>query len=194
MSACTDTIRRVQQFYDDFDFSRALEEIWSAISWLDGFIVQQQPWKLAKSQAEGAQDQLDAVLYTAAEYIRVITALCFARPARDGASRSGSMLGMRRTRSRIHVSSTWPIRRCRRGRRLSRSRRCSRASKPNQAIEKMQELEAERHGARRRCSGRRLPRNAERRVRRIDGFSRVAAANNGPAIGRPPARDGNHHR
>jgi methionyl-tRNA synthetase len=71
----TDTIRRVQQFYDDFDFSRALEEIWSAISWLDGYIVQQQPWKLAKSQAEGAQDQLDAVLYTAAEYIRVITAL-----------------------------------------------------------------------------------------------------------------------
>ena len=38
-------------------------------------IVQQQPWKLAKSQAEGAQDQLDGVLYTAAEYIRVITAL-----------------------------------------------------------------------------------------------------------------------
>jgi methionyl-tRNA synthetase len=71
----TETIRRVQQFYDDFDFSRALEEIWSAISWLDGYIVQQQPWKLAKSQAEGAQDQLDAVLYTAAEYIRVITAL-----------------------------------------------------------------------------------------------------------------------
>jgi methionyl-tRNA synthetase len=71
----TETIRHVQQFYDDFDFSRALEEIWSAISWLDGYIVQQQPWKLAKSQAEGAQDQLDAVLYTAAEYIRVITAL-----------------------------------------------------------------------------------------------------------------------
>jgi methionyl-tRNA synthetase len=71
----TDTIRRVQDFYDEFDFSRALEEIWSVISWLDGFIVQQQPWKLAKSQAEGAQDQLDAVLYTAAEYIRVITAL-----------------------------------------------------------------------------------------------------------------------
>lgn len=70
-----ETIRKVQQFYDDFDFSRALEEIWSAISWLDGYIVQQQPWKLAKSQADGAQDQLDAVLYTAAEYIRIITAL-----------------------------------------------------------------------------------------------------------------------
>ena len=70
-----DTIRKVQQFYDDFDFSRALEEIWSAISWLDGYIVQQAPWKLAKSTDEGAQDKLDAVLYTAAEYIRVITAL-----------------------------------------------------------------------------------------------------------------------
>ena len=58
----TDTIRRVQEFYDEFDFSRALEEIWSSIAWLDGFIVQQQPWKLAKSQAEGGQEQLDAVL------------------------------------------------------------------------------------------------------------------------------------
>jgi methionyl-tRNA synthetase len=71
----TDTIHKVQQSYDQLDFSRGLEEIWSAISWLDGYIVQQQPWKLAKSQTEGAQDQLDAVLYTAAEYIRVITAL-----------------------------------------------------------------------------------------------------------------------
>lgn len=71
----TETIRKVEQSYDDFDFSRALEEIWSAISWLDGYIVQQQPWKLAKSQADGAQDQLDAVLYTAAEYVRVIAAL-----------------------------------------------------------------------------------------------------------------------
>jgi methionyl-tRNA synthetase len=73
----TETIRKVQQSYDDFDFSRALEEIWTAISWLDGYIVQQQPWKLAKSQDEGAQDQLDSVLYTAAEYLRVITALAY---------------------------------------------------------------------------------------------------------------------
>ncbi|HYI93817.1 MAG TPA: methionine--tRNA ligase [Bryobacteraceae bacterium] len=71
----SDTIRKVQQSYDEFDFSRGLEEIWSAISWLDGYIVQQQPWKLAKSQDEGAHEKLDAVLYTAAEYIRVITAL-----------------------------------------------------------------------------------------------------------------------
>jgi methionyl-tRNA synthetase len=71
----SETIKRVQQFYADLDFSRGLEEVWSTISWLDGYIVQQQPWKLAKSHSEGAQDQLDAVLYTAAEYIRVITAL-----------------------------------------------------------------------------------------------------------------------
>ncbi|HYP04964.1 MAG TPA: methionine--tRNA ligase [Bryobacteraceae bacterium] len=70
-----EVIERVRQHYDRLDFSRGLEEIWSAISWLDGYIVQQQPWKLAKSEAEGAQDQLDTVLYTAAEYIRVITAL-----------------------------------------------------------------------------------------------------------------------
>ena len=81
------------EFYDELDFSRALEEIWSAISWLDGYIVQQQPWKLAKSQAEGAQDQLDAVLYTAAEYIRMITALV-APVLPETAAKIWRMLGM----------------------------------------------------------------------------------------------------
>jgi methionyl-tRNA synthetase len=88
-----ETIQNVHHSYDDFDFSRALEEIWGAISWLDGFIVQQQPWKLAKSQEEGAQDRLDAVLYTAAEYLRVITALAWP-VIPDTARKIWAMLGM----------------------------------------------------------------------------------------------------
>ena len=138
----TETIRRVQEFYDEFDFSRALEEIWSAISWLDGYIVQQQPWKLAKSQAEGAQDQLDAVLYTAAEYIRVITALVAPVLPADG----GQDLAHARdapTRSRMRDSSIWRSSRSLRGRRWSRSSALFPRIEAKQAIEKMQELETE---------------------------------------------------
>ena len=92
--------------------------------------MQQQPWKLAKSQAEGAQDQLDAVLYTAAEYIRVITALV--SPVLPATARKiWQMLGMpypieddtfrRPGRSDAAV----------RVRRWNRSLRCFRESKPN---------------------------------------------------------------
>lgn len=135
----TDTIRRVQQFYDDFDFSRALEEIWSAISWLDGYIVQQQPWKLAKSQAEGAQDQLDAVLYTAAEYIRVITALV--SPVLPATARKiWQMLGMaypiEDTRFIDLAEQTLPS-----GQKVEPVSALFPRIEAKQAIEKMQELE-----------------------------------------------------
>ncbi len=41
---------------------------------MDKFIVEQAPWKLAKNPAPNAQ-QLDATLYTAAEALRMVTAL-----------------------------------------------------------------------------------------------------------------------
>jgi methionyl-tRNA synthetase len=69
------TVERIKDLYDAFDFSRALEEIWSLIGWVDVYIVQEQPWKLAKSGDEADQEKLDRVLYTTAEHLRVITAL-----------------------------------------------------------------------------------------------------------------------
>jgi methionyl-tRNA synthetase len=70
-------VDRVFAHYDEFDFYRALEDVWVLIAWLDGYIVQEQPWKLAKSSADGDQDRLDRVLYTAVEHLRVITALVY---------------------------------------------------------------------------------------------------------------------
>jgi methionyl-tRNA synthetase len=86
-------VERVAALYDCFDFYRALEEIWSLVAWVDGFIVQEQPWKLAKSTAEDDQDRLDRALYTAAEYLRVIAALTYpALPQTAG--KIWRMLGM----------------------------------------------------------------------------------------------------
>jgi methionyl-tRNA synthetase len=61
--------------FDKFDFSKGLESLWSMISGVDKFIVERAPWKLAKSSDDGAQDKLDDTLYTAAETLRIVTAL-----------------------------------------------------------------------------------------------------------------------
>src|SRR3954452_12509455 len=47
------------------------------ISEVDKFIVEGAPWKLAKSSDDGAQDKLDDTLYTAAETLRIVTALLY---------------------------------------------------------------------------------------------------------------------
>lgn len=61
--------------YEQFNFSQALEHAWSIVSAVDKYIVEQAPWKLAKQQTGEAQKQLDDVLYTAAEALRIVCAL-----------------------------------------------------------------------------------------------------------------------
>jgi methionyl-tRNA synthetase len=58
--------------YEQLNFSRALETIWGFIGTLDKFIVERAPWKLAKS---GETAKLHETLYTAAESLRLVTAL-----------------------------------------------------------------------------------------------------------------------
>jgi methionyl-tRNA synthetase len=61
--------------FDAFEFSRGLEAIWSMLSAVDKFIVEQSPWKLAKSTDPAAARQLDDALYTSAEMLRIAVAL-----------------------------------------------------------------------------------------------------------------------
>jgi methionyl-tRNA synthetase len=63
--------------YEGFEFSKALEQIWTIISAVDKYIVEKAPWKLARDP--GKQAELDETLYTAAEALRVVCAL--ANPA-----------------------------------------------------------------------------------------------------------------
>lgn len=69
----TVTIEQSLEAYDRFEFSKALESIWQLISAVDKFIVEQAPWKLVKDPAE--KDRLNETLYTAAEALRIATAL-----------------------------------------------------------------------------------------------------------------------
>jgi methionyl-tRNA synthetase len=70
-----DTINATQSAFDRFEFSRGLEAIWALISAVDKYIVECAPWKLARQQDEASQQQLDETLYTAAEALRIVTAL-----------------------------------------------------------------------------------------------------------------------
>ena len=59
------------------NFSQAIELISSAIKQVDSFMSESEPWKVAKGDAPNRASRLNAVLYTAAESIRIITALLY---------------------------------------------------------------------------------------------------------------------
>ena len=90
--AC-ETIRAAAEAFYNFEFSKGLEAIWSLISAVDKFIVEQAPWKFAKQQDAGSQTALDRTLYTAAEALRVATIL-LAPVLPESCARIWTQLGM----------------------------------------------------------------------------------------------------
>jgi methionyl-tRNA synthetase len=63
---------------DELDFSRGLESVWRFLGSVDGYLTSQAPWKIAADTPQ--EEQLlhrASVLYTAAEAIRIITALVY---------------------------------------------------------------------------------------------------------------------
>ncbi len=68
----------IQQFnekFDKFDFAGALKDLWAFIGAVDGYIAETHPWSLAEEKDADSRAQLATVLYTAAEALRIITAL-----------------------------------------------------------------------------------------------------------------------
>jgi methionyl-tRNA synthetase len=65
----------VSEGQGQYDFSKAVERLWSLVAATDVFITVEAPWKLAKLDSVETNTRLRQVLYTAAESIRIITAL-----------------------------------------------------------------------------------------------------------------------
>jgi methionyl-tRNA synthetase len=63
----------VRAHIDNVELTAALDEIWRRIKLLNRYVQDEQPWQLAKDDAEA--DHLDEVLYTAAEGLRVVSVL-----------------------------------------------------------------------------------------------------------------------
>src|SRR5947209_3721622 len=61
--------------FDQFQFSRALETAWGLIAAVDKYIDENEPWSLGEKQDDVSRARLATVLYTAAEALRIATAL-----------------------------------------------------------------------------------------------------------------------
>src|SRR5204863_6231514 len=59
--------------FDDYSFSRGLENVWELISRVNKYIVENEPWAIAEKPSEAGK--LDSVLFHSAESLRVIAAL-----------------------------------------------------------------------------------------------------------------------
>ena len=71
----TEAIAESGRLFDDYQFSRALETVWSVISTVNKYINDNEPWALFEKQDEQSRSRLGTILYTAAEALRVVTAL-----------------------------------------------------------------------------------------------------------------------
>ncbi len=69
----TEALTRIIGHYDRLAFSSALEETWGLIAAIDKYITVEKPWTLADKPED--RERLGRVLYTAAEGLRIVTAL-----------------------------------------------------------------------------------------------------------------------
>jgi methionyl-tRNA synthetase len=70
-----EVIGRYSSAMDRLDFSGALESVWDLIAAVNKFLVETEPWTLAERNTDADRSRLATVLYTAADALRVATAL-----------------------------------------------------------------------------------------------------------------------
>ena len=71
----TEVIKSTNELFASYQFSRALENVWSLVSGVNKYIVENEPWQLGEHKDEASLARLATVLYTSAEALRIITAL-----------------------------------------------------------------------------------------------------------------------
>jgi methionyl-tRNA synthetase len=87
-------IIKTDKLFNELDFSRALETIWTLIAAVDVYITVCAPWKQGQGVPDDFQQQYRGqVLYTAAESIRIITALVYP-VLPDAAAKVWAQLGL----------------------------------------------------------------------------------------------------
>jgi methionyl-tRNA synthetase len=66
-------IEKYRRNFDDYNFSRGLENVWELISRVNKYIVENEPWAIAEKPEEAGR--LDSVLFHASEALRIIAVL-----------------------------------------------------------------------------------------------------------------------
>jgi methionyl-tRNA synthetase len=100
-------IAAFNRHFDALDFSRALETAWAMVAAVDGYLTASAPWKQPESITDDEQRAFRAtVLYTAAEAIRIITALVYP-VIPDAAAKVWAQLGFGDIRTADLKNLTW---------------------------------------------------------------------------------------
>ncbi len=97
----TAVIAQTLAAFDALEFSKGLEAVWSLISAVDKYIVKQAPWKHAK---DASPEFLNETLYTAAEALRIATAL-LAPVLPESARKIWSQLGMKTSLESVRLDT-----------------------------------------------------------------------------------------
>lgn len=71
------TISEFNQLFDEYQFNRALECAWTLVASVNKYLVEQEPWIVAEKEGEENKARLATILYTAAEALRMVTALSY---------------------------------------------------------------------------------------------------------------------
>jgi len=100
-----ETISRLPVHVSEFSFSRLLADVWAVVNALNRYIVEEQPWTLAKDPSK--RDRLNSVLYNTSEGLRLIAGLI--APIMPGsADRIWQQLGMSKKASEAKLEDlTW---------------------------------------------------------------------------------------
>ena len=70
-----DVIELFNEQFADYQFSRALETVWSLIAAVNKYIVEAEPWAAADKNDEESRSRLATTLYTSAEALRIVSVL-----------------------------------------------------------------------------------------------------------------------
>ncbi|MBI4458574.1 MAG: methionine--tRNA ligase [Acidobacteria bacterium] len=75
LQAAGDAISRFTSCFEQLDFSGGLETVWELIGTVNKYLVEMEPWTLAEKNSSDDRARLANILYTAAETLRIATAL-----------------------------------------------------------------------------------------------------------------------
>ena len=100
-------LKDVDTALESFEVDRAVRRVWDVIREANKYVVEQQPWVLAKDPSAEGQNRLSSVLYNLAEAIRIVAA--FAAPFIPGKAESiASAVGPRPGWERISAeTASW---------------------------------------------------------------------------------------
>ena len=155
--------------FEKFEFSKALELIWSLIGAVDKYIVEQAPWK--QSKVEGGEARLNQTLYTAAEALRIITSL-LAPVLPESAAKIYAQLGFTHPITEVRTKDLhWghlPA-----GQKLGAVSAVFPRADAKISIEKMKELEVEEYARQQAVLGKTVPKPETTPPITIDDFLKV---------------------